>query len=160
MRLALGLLVLLAATSATAETRTLADARVKLDPPDGWKLEQKGNLITMLEPNEEASFILQVADAPKQEPMLKAAQSADAFLSKFATDVKWAGRPRERTANGMKTLSNDARVKVGGKPALVKLVVWQTPVDKLLTFIGVIDASKEKVYAPVATRFLESVKPI
>src|SRR5688572_19384632 len=98
----------LAAGTAGAEPRVLADARVKLETPASWKIEESGRVLTMTAPAQEASFIVQVLDAPNQEAMEKALQTGDAFIAKIATDVKWAGKPQERRVNGMRGLSNKA----------------------------------------------------
>lgn len=157
-RIALTAIVFLSfvASVAHAEVKTLTSAKVTIDTPEGWKVEQQGENYSMVGPNEEVSFIVQVADGADAQ---KALTNADAFLNKIATDIKWAGKPKEVQTNGMRSLANKAKAKIAGKDALIAVLVVKTPSDKILLMIGAVDASKEKQYTPILQKFINSIKP-
>lgn len=143
-------------SAAQAEVKTLSSAKVTIDTPEGWKVEQQGENYSMVGPNEEVSFVVQTFEAADAQ---KALNQADAFLNKIATDIKWAGKPKEVQTNGMKSLANKAKAKIAGKDALIAVLVVKTPADKILLLVGAVDATKEKQYTPILKKFIDNIKP-
>ena len=144
------------ASAAHAEVKTLADAKVTIDAPDGWKVEQQANGYSMVGPNEEVFFIVQTAP---ESDVQKALAGANGFLNKIATDIKWAGKPKEVQTNGMKSYANKASAKISGKDVFIAVLVVKTPADKYLIFIGAVEAKKEKDYTPTLKKFIDNIKP-
>jgi predicted Zn-dependent protease len=159
MRAALVLALLAVTAPASAETRALAGARVELAVPDGWSVEETSSQLTMTGPNREVSFVVQVLEASGADALEKALRTGDAFVGTIATDVKWAGKPQQRTINGLRALSNKATAKIAGKGAHVALFVIRTPADKLLLVVAAVDSAHEKRHSPSLVRLIDSIRP-
>lgn len=144
------------AKAAHADVKTLEAAKVSIDTPAGWKVEQQGEDYTMLGPNEEVWIIVQVSD---DADTTKALSNADAFLNKIASDVRWSSKPKEVQTNGMKSFANRAKAKIAKKDVLIAVLVVKTPANKTLTMLRAVDAKKEADYTAILKKFIESIKP-
>jgi hypothetical protein len=147
------------ASAAQAETKKLDAAKVSLDPPAGWKVEEKPDQISMIGPNDEVAFLVLVFDGASDEQKKAAAGKADQLLNSIAKDVKWAGDWKKLQTNGMPTSANKGKATIAGKDSRIAVLMIESPAKKSVIFIAAIDATKEKEYTPTLKAFIDSIKP-
>jgi hypothetical protein len=147
------------ASGAQAETKKLDAAKVTLDPPAGWKVEEKPDQVSMVGPNEEIAFLVLVFDGATDEQKKAAAGKADQLLNSIAKDVKWAGDWKKLQTNGMPTSANKGKATIAGKDSRIAVLMIESPAKKSVIFIAAIDATKEKEYTPILKTFIDSIKP-
>lgn len=154
--LALSALALMASPAA-AETKTHAAAKIQMDVPTGWKMQAKGDVISVADPTDELGFVFIVTDAKELD---KVVGKLDKEVGKIASDITWKKKqPEPLTLNGMKGLGNKGTGKVSGKNADLALLLIRTPADKVLLILGAVESSKKEAHKAEVQQFIASIKP-
>jgi len=153
--LALALLAL--ASPAAAEIKKHPTANVEIDIPAGWTTNVKGENMILTDPTNDVAFILVVSEAKDFKNVVG---DLDKKLANFATDIKWANpKPEATKLNGMDALANRGAAKVSGKDANIGLVVVQTPSNKILLVVVMVESSKYPAHKDEIQKLIASIKP-
>jgi predicted Zn-dependent protease len=154
--LALAALALMASPAA-AETKTHATAKIQMDVPTGWKMQSKGDVMSLADPTDELGFVFIVTDAKELD---KVVARLDKEVGKIASDITWKKKqPEPLTLNGMKGLGNKGTGKVSGKSADLALLLIRTPADKVLLILGAVESSRKDAHKAEVQKFIASIKP-
>lgn len=154
--LALAALALTAAPAA-AETKTHSAAKIQMDVPSGWKVQSKGDVMSVADPTDELGFIFIITDAKDLDSVVA---KLDKEVAKVASDITWKKKkPEPLTLNGMKALGNKGTGKVAGKSADLALLLVRTPADKVLLILGAVESSRKDAHRAEVQQFIASIKP-
>lgn len=148
------------AVAAQAETLKLDAAKVSVEAPAGWKVDEKPDRVSIVGPNEEVAFLILIMDGATDDQKKAAAAKADQILNTIAKDVKWAGDWKRVQTNGMPTSANKAKASMAGKDSRIAVLMIDSPSKKSVVFIAAVDATKEKDYMGSLKSFIDNIKPL
>jgi hypothetical protein len=156
MKRLLAFVIIAAASTASAETIKIPDAKLEVWYPEHWNVEKSNGVVTITDPAEEAALTFLTIPGEKLDDAMNA---LDAQIAKMATDVTISGKPHETTLNGMKVVVADAKGKVKGRPCEISAALVLRPNKKLMLMFGIVESSKLSKHQGNLTKVVGSLKP-
>jgi hypothetical protein len=156
MKRLIAFVIVAVASTASAETIKIPDAKVEVWYPEKWNVEKANGVVTITDPAEEAALTFLTIPGEKLDDAMNA---LDAQIAKMATDVTVTGKPHETSINGMKVVVADAKGKVSGKPCEISAALVLRPGKKLMLMLGIVESAKLKKHEAALTRVVASLKP-
>jgi hypothetical protein len=143
--------------TALAETLTSESAKVKFDEPKGWHHRGDGDVITIMDKEEDVAIaFMSVPDGA----VVKATEALEKQLSKTVSSLKWEKEEKVKV-NGMEGVSVSGDGQIDGKSVDILVLVLNTPSpdhDLIVLAMGE-DARLAKHKAEVKGVF-KSLKPV
>jgi hypothetical protein len=152
----LALVVSATAFADSAGVKTDAAAKIQYEVPAGLTATTQGNITALDEPKKEVGIFIVRSD---KDDTQKAMGDLDAVLSSVVKDVKMVGAPQQAKHNGMDAAKVAATCTAGGKPAKLVVLFLKSPSGKVMIVAAVVDAAKEKDWAPTIMKVMNSFKP-
>jgi hypothetical protein len=141
---------------ALAGNPIVEQAQIVFDVPTGWKVQTNKSTVTLVEPKEEASFVLIVLDA---KDLKEAIANLDSYLAKNIDGFATKGKAKEGTLNTLKTVTIDGEGTIQKRGVQVRVVLVQAPNGKMLALIGFAEADKMKSHQAEFKSFFTSIRP-
>jgi hypothetical protein len=156
MKRLIAFVIVAVASTASAETIKIPDAKVEVWYPEKWNVEKANGVVTITDPAEEAALTFLTIPGEKLDDAMNA---LDAQIAKMATDVSVTGKPHETSINGMKVVVADAKGKVKGRPCEISAALVLRPGKKLMLMFGIVESAKLKKHEAALTKVVGSLKP-
>lgn len=156
MKRLLAFAIVAAASTASADTVKIPDAKVEVWYPERWNVEKQSGVVTITDPGDEAALMFVTIPGEKLDEAMSA---LDAQVSKIASDVTVTAKPHETSVNGMKVFVADAKGRVKGRMCDISEALVLRPNKKVMLMFGIVESSKLQKHTPALTKVVGSLRP-
>ncbi len=153
----LAILSLAISSVAAADAKSYPDVKLQISFPDGWKVKDAKNGITMVGgPHDEADLIVFPVLNPTPDVVKKNVD--DLITSMHASNVTWDDKLGEDKINDLAAFARKGSGTFDGKSYdLVTIVVVND--THALVVIGLVQHDKKDTYKDVLTTTVKSIQP-